>query len=296
MRTEQEMLDLILDAARNDDRIRAVVMNGSRANPDAARDIFQDYDIVYLVTDVDSFSADHTWIDRFGERMILQMPETMADPPARGDGRFIYLMQFADGNRIDLTLLPAARALLPASDHGALEWESLSRLLLDKDGIVEPFPPPTDTDYLPSLPTAKGFADCCNEFWWVCPYVAKGLWRRELPYAKFMLDQAVRPQLMKMLTWYVGVRSGFTRGPGKCGKHLEQCLPPKLWAALESTYAGPGYDVTWDALTAMGHLFRDTATEVAKFFSFDYPAADDGKVSAHLEHVRHLPGDAQEVY
>ena len=62
--------------------------------------------------------------------------------------------------------------------------DSLSVLLLDKDGIIEPFPPPSEADYLPAPPTAEGFADCCNEFWWVCPYVAKGLWREEIVYAK----------------------------------------------------------------------------------------------------------------
>jgi len=41
-------------------RIRAVIMSGSRANPNARRDLFQDFDIVYLVTDVDSFRDDDT--------------------------------------------------------------------------------------------------------------------------------------------------------------------------------------------------------------------------------------------
>jgi aminoglycoside 6-adenylyltransferase len=35
MRSEQEMFDLILSTARTDPRIRAVIMNGSRANPNA---------------------------------------------------------------------------------------------------------------------------------------------------------------------------------------------------------------------------------------------------------------------
>ncbi|GAH80137.1 unnamed protein product, partial [marine sediment metagenome] len=32
-RTEKEIIDLIIGFARNDDRIRAVLMNGSRVNP-----------------------------------------------------------------------------------------------------------------------------------------------------------------------------------------------------------------------------------------------------------------------
>ena len=58
MRSEQEMYELIINTARNDERIRAVIMNGSRANPNAPRDIFQDYDIVYIVTEVSSFKHD----------------------------------------------------------------------------------------------------------------------------------------------------------------------------------------------------------------------------------------------
>lgn len=71
MRTEQEMYTLIVNTAWNDDRIRAAVLNGSRANPHASADIFQDYDIGYLVTDVASFKRDPEWIKRFGELMIM---------------------------------------------------------------------------------------------------------------------------------------------------------------------------------------------------------------------------------
>ncbi len=42
MRSEQEMHELIASIARNDERIRAAIMNGSRADPNAPRDLFQD--------------------------------------------------------------------------------------------------------------------------------------------------------------------------------------------------------------------------------------------------------------
>lgn len=58
MRSEQEMFDLILNTAREDKRIRAVYMNGSRTNPNAPKDIFQDYDIVYVVRDTRPFIED----------------------------------------------------------------------------------------------------------------------------------------------------------------------------------------------------------------------------------------------
>src|SRR5450759_1858086 len=270
MRSEQEMLDLIINTAKDDDRIRAVIMNGSRANPDARRDIFQDYDILYIVSEVGSFKDDPTWVNRFGERMIMQMPEAMQDPSPENDGSFTYLMQFLDGNRIDLGLFPIARLL-------QLEKDSLSVCLLDKDGILKPFAPTSDRDYLPKPPNAKAFSDCCNEFWWVCPYVAKGLWREEITYAKSTADQVVRDQLMKMLTCYVGVGTRFSRNPGKLGKYIKHYLDPELWAMLEKTYSDASYEATWEALFMMTDLFRIAAGTVAEHFGFDYPHGDDDK-------------------
>lgn len=289
MRSEQEMLELIVDTAKRDERIRAVIMNGSRANPNAPQDVFQDFDIVYIVTDVAPFKNNYEWIERFGEIMILQMPEDMQDPPPSNDGSFAYLMQFTDGNRMDLGIYPVAKL-------DEMSRDSLSLLLLDKDGIIEPFAPPNESDYLPRPPTAKAFSDCCNEFWWVCPYVAKGLWREEIIYAKHMLDQVVREQLMRVLVWHIGVKTQFSRNPGKLGKYFQQYLEPKFWNMLQKTYADTDYDNTWAALFTMCNLFREVALAVAEHFGFDYPHDDDKRVSAHLEHVRFLPKDATEIY
>jgi aminoglycoside 6-adenylyltransferase len=289
MRSEQEILELIVNTARDDERIQAVIMNGSRANPDAPRDPFQDFDIVYIVTDVAPFERNYDWIERFGELMIMQMPEDMLDPPPTNFGGFAYLMQFADGNRIDLGIYPLAKL-------DELEKDSLSLLLLDKDGIIEPFAPASDSDYFPKPPTAKAFADCCNEFWWVCPYVAKGLWREEIPYAKHMADQVVRDELTKMLKWHIGIKTQFSKDPGKLGKYFAKYLEPELWAMLLKTYSDAGYDNTWEALLTMCDLFRITALHVAGYFRFDYPHGDDERVSAHLRHVRSLPKDSKEIY
>jgi aminoglycoside 6-adenylyltransferase len=283
------MLDLIMDTARNDERIRAVIMNGSRTNPDIPRDPFQDFDIVYIVTDVAAFKHNYDWIKRFGEIMILQMPEDMQDPPPSNDGGFAYLMQFTDGNRIDLGIYPLAKL-------DEIGKDSLSLLLLDKDGLIEPFAPASVIDYLPRPPTAKAFSDCCNEFWWVCPYVAKGLWRQEIIYAKYMFDKVVREELTKMLTWHVGVKTQFSRNPGKYGKYFQQYLDPELWNMLLKTFSDASYDSTWEALNTMCNLFRITALNVADHFSFDYPYSDDRKVSAHLKHVRFLPRSSKEIY
>jgi aminoglycoside 6-adenylyltransferase len=140
MRSEEEVITLILNVANTDDRIRAVLLNGSRANLNATKDIFQDFDIVYIVTKMDSFLKSHSWIDVFGDRLILQLPEEMTIGDKDGHS-FHYLMRFKDGNRIDLTLFPLDNL------GSRYKHDSLTILLLDKDNVFKKLPPPNDSDY-----------------------------------------------------------------------------------------------------------------------------------------------------
>ncbi|TCL70019.1 aminoglycoside 6-adenylyltransferase [Hydrogenispora ethanolica] len=286
MRSEAEMMGLILRVAGADERIRAVALNGSRANPRAPRDLLQDYDIVYLVTEVEPFTQDPGWVDVFGERIIMQTPDTMTLMPSDSDGRFHYLMQFRDGNRIDLTLIPLSQR------EAYCREDSLTVILLDKDGSLPELPAPDDTAYRIKPPSPVQFADCCNEFWWIAVYVAKGLWRREILYAKEHLDGYLRPMLRLMLEWQAGIATGFTVSAGKCGKYLERYLPGESWRALLATYAGAGYAETWEALFTACGLFRRTAREVAGHFGYAYPEAEDERVSAYLRRIRELPRGA----
>ncbi len=49
------MMKMLIEFAKNDERIRLVTLEGSRTNKNIPRDVYQDYDISYFVTDMDSF-------------------------------------------------------------------------------------------------------------------------------------------------------------------------------------------------------------------------------------------------
>ncbi|TQR17941.1 aminoglycoside 6-adenylyltransferase [Psychrobacillus soli] len=282
MRTEQQIMNLVLKVAERDKRIRAVGMNGSRTNPNAQKDIFQDFDIVYLVTEINSFIDDSNWIDIFGERIMMQTPENMSMFPSSLGGRFSYLMLFIDGNRIDLTLIP-----IEEKDEYCKE-DKLTLILMDKDSCLPEIPAPTDIDYWVKRPSADFFADCCNEFWWVSTYVAKGLWRKEILYAVDHLNNFVRPMLFKMLEWKVGIETDYSVSIGKSGKYLENYLSKQNWQKLLSTYPDGSYESIWNSLFVMCDLFRSTAMFVADNLDFNYPYEEDKKVNAYLKHVEGL--------
>lgn len=290
MRNQQQMMDLILNFAEQDERVRVVAMNGSRVNRKVPIDIFQDYDIVYLVTDVPSFVEDCNWTDYFGEKIIMQMPDAMGYSLENNDGRYAYLMLLADGNRIDLRLFPLS---LQAT---YINEDKLIQVLLDKDQRMPELLPPTDEDYYIQCPTAQQYAHCCNELWWVSTYIAKGLWRKEILYAIDHLHLYVRPMLLQMITWQVGITTGFQVSVGKNHKYLQQYVDPEVWTQLVATYPQAEDEQVWQALQQTGDLFRQVALDVATQLHFEYDRVQDQQVSAYLEHIRTLRPQAQDFY
>ncbi|MBS7531037.1 aminoglycoside 6-adenylyltransferase [Hazenella sp. IB182353] len=280
MRTEDEMFELIIHTAEKDERIRAVILSGSRTNPHVKKDRFQDFDIIYLVNHIDSFIVDENWIDIFGERMIMQLPEAKVIPPPMRDGRFTYLMQFTDGNRIDLTLMPISlkEKLLPT--------DSLSQLLLDKDGILESLPPPSDHDYWVRKPSEQAFLDICNEFWWICLNISKGLCRNEFTYTMYMYEQINRHVLNQMMEWYIGIQNHFSVSVGNLGKHMPNYLTNEEWELYLSTYTDAKVDHIWRSLFNMCQLFRQTASHVARYFNYTYPDTADKNVTFYLHKLK----------
>ncbi|WP_046228265.1 aminoglycoside 6-adenylyltransferase [Paenibacillus dauci] len=290
MRNNQQMMDLILNYARQDERVRAVAMNGSRVNANAPIDPFQDYDIVYLVQDVVSFTQDHSWVDYFGERLIMQMPDANTYEPPNALGSFAYLMLFTDGNRIDLTLIPLEQY------SAYLLEDKLTVIWMDKDGSLPTLPEPTDEDYRVTPPTAEQFAHCCNEFWWVSTYIAKGLWRREILYALESLNLYVRPMLIRMLSWQAGIEHDFCISIGKGAKYLERYLSADDWQALLATYPRAESREIWRSIWTMTELFSQIALQVASRLGLEYNREEEQNVTAYLRHVAELPDDAADIY
>lgn len=290
MRTEKEMYDLIIGTAQADERIRAVYMNGSRTNPNVPRDIFQDYDVVYVVTENKPFYEDKSWIDVFGERLYMQLPYELDKSVGMDvdfDESYAWLMQLADGNRIDLTVRPVRCS--------GVTDDKLCRILLDKDGILPNIPEPTDEDYRVKKPTAEELYAACNEFWWCLNNVAKGLWREEVPYVLDMINHCIRPQLVKILSWKIGFDMGFTVSVGKSAKYMYKWLEPAVWQRFLRTYSGFDISEIWKAVFVMCDLMDEFAPEIAEKLHTEYDFTMAKNSRAWLERVQNLPQNAGEI-
>jgi aminoglycoside 6-adenylyltransferase len=290
MRTEKEMFDLILKVANNDKRVLAVFMNGSRTNSNAVKDIFQDYDIVYVVEETKSFREDRQWIDQFGERLYMQYPEENSYYQSDMENCYGWLIQFTDGNRLDLhacTLIQAVKDL---------KSDRLCRILLDKEKCLPDIPEETDEDYWIKKPSEIQFLDTCNEFWWCLNNVAKGLWREEVPYVMDMLNYVVRPQLIHLLEWKIGCKTNFTVSAGKSGKYMYRWLEEKEWNAFLKTYPSGVVKDIWEAVFIMCDLFDSTAKELSHILNIKYNKIEANNSLKFLKDVCALPKTAEEIY
>jgi aminoglycoside 6-adenylyltransferase len=290
MRTEQEMFDLIVNIANNDERIRAVFMNGSRTNPNAIKDIFQDYDIVYVVEETNSFRDDKGWIDQFGKRLYMQYPEDNTFYQNDIENCYGWLIQFDDGNRLDLHVCTLTQVLKDIRE------DRLCKILLDKDMCLPNIPEATDEDYWVKKPTEKQFLDTCNEYWWCLNNVAKGLWRQEVLYVMDMLNYVVRPQLIRLLEWKIGFKTNFSISVGKSGKYIYRWLDDDTWNTFLETYSSGVVKDIWEAVFVMCDLFGDIAKEVSLIMNVKYDEIEANNSLKFLKDVYLLPKDAKEIY
>ena len=271
MRTESEMLDLILQTAIIL-KVEAVALSGSRTNDQVQKDEFQDYDAVYVVDDLDNLTRDISWLDSFGTRIIEQHNVL--------GNRRLYLMLFQDGNRIDLTLCP--------KEH-IQEWvdsEAGFRVLKDDKGLFEAYLP-NPKPYWTAPPSEEEFAASCNEFWWVSAYVVKGICRNQVIYATDHLYSICQQELLKVLAWQVASDRG-TVDIGKNYKYLFQYLPTEEGKEFSALLDFSSVEKLTQSLFATMELFHREAQSLAQKMGFAYDKEVAEKMIEYAEERRCL--------
>ena len=253
MRTETEMLSLLIKIAKNL-KVKAVALSGSRTNQKVQTDEFQDYDLVYVVDDIDNLTSDLSWLDQFGKR-IIEQEVTLGH-------RCLYLMLFEDGNRIDLTICP--------KEH-INEWvasEADYTVLVDEKGLFESYSPSPERHWIHPASNSD-FEKSCNEFWWVSAYVVKGICRKQIIYATDHLYGICQQELLKILAWQIASDRGAV-DIGKNYKYLFNYLPIEKEKEFSALLDFSSLDKITQSLLATMEFFHQEAQYLAQKMSFKY--------------------------
>lgn len=279
LRTESAVLLQIRQWAEDREAIRTVILTSSRADPRRTPDLLSDYDIEVYVDDLVPFLQDDIWVSVFGS-ILVRWP---ARPQLTANRNWLeQLVLFDDGVRIDFQITAGQ----PCNRQ---ELDSGYRVIVDKDGLTAQLPPPTYARYAITQPTAAAYDGRLNAFWWDIVYVAKGLWRGELNYAKYMLDGTIRfEKLQPLIMWYIGVHHGWSVDVGIHGRWFDRYLDQPTWEHYQRTFADASFESNWQALFATLDFVRYIGRHVADALGFVYPVDVDAKVTQYIQEIRQL--------
>ena len=229
-----------------------------------------------------TFLADRNWISCFGIPILQQFPDemTLGNENNREKVSFAFLTIFEDGNRIDLTLFPREKF------ESDFVMDSLTLVWLDKDNLFKNTPKSTDKDFYVKKPTQKEFFEVCNEFWWTITYVAKGLKRNEIIYAKDIMENVVRPMFLQIIEWKIGFDFDFKISIGKSGKFIEKYLESSFYEKILKTYTGADIEKNWNALFLMTKIFKEQQKQLSQNLNFDMNEDETNNAIKYIEKLR----------
>lgn len=270
MRNEEEILHQILNFAANNDTIRLVSLEGSRANESLKKDGFEDYDISFFCTDTKRFIENEEWLLEFGDLIFLQKPEDMEFyPPDLKESWFSFLCTYEDGVKIDFTVIPLCDL------NFYLKNEKLSKFLLDKDSLISNHKASVEDFFIKKL-TQRSFDDVLNEFYHLKSYAYRHFFRKDNLSFTFYIN-AMRETLFIMLTWELALPfakinnscAEFDFSMGKHYKCLKNYISKKRYKKILKTYKLGYKNSNLKALRLIQKLFKKSYKKLAKNMNFN---------------------------
>ncbi len=284
---EQEVLERLVAWGTAHPLIRAMILTSSRTRPDGPVDMLSDYDLIMAVSDVKPFAFDNAWLTEYDRPMVRWGDQS----EMHGLSTYFRSAVYQNHIKIDYSIWPVE--LLERIAGAASLPDQLDvgyRVLLDKEQRTAGLKQPSYQAHIPGKPTQAEYQALVEEFWWSSTYVAKSLWRGELIFARWVLDQDLKlTTVRRMLEWLIEIDHHWSLKPGVYGRGFEQLLPAKTWSEFATTYGALDVEETWAALDRTAALFRRVASDVGRALSYPYPQQVDEQVSAYLREIRELP-------
>lgn len=277
MRNRLVVLGDIIDYAKKNDNIRAVVLQGSLANPVNRVDELSDLDPLFYVKDVSKLIDNDKWLDKFG-----RVCTRLYDEFNSGDNikSYIRMVIYDDGLKVDFGVAPIE---LIENINDLMFY----KILLDKDGLIETNKVSTEANFYVVKPTEEEYQKVINGFFWDINYIAKSLYRQELYFAKFIFEN-INKMVRKLLSWHLGTIHNWEVNIGLEGRYLKTLLSEDLWNKVLATFSGSSISDNWKAVYATCDLVRELGNKIAVDLDFIYPFEKDITIINHLKKIEKM--------
>ena len=275
-RPKHELLDKIVDWARGQGPIRAVVVTGSLARGDGLIDEWSDLDLQIIASDFAQYLHDDSWLDALGE-VWIRFPLRSAAP--------YRLVWFAGGKKVDFQFISAA-ALQEMTKSGELsaEYQRGYIVVLDKDKICQNLPLSPHIFPQAELPDAEALHEVINEFWFEAMHVAQFIRRRDFWVVK-LRDWTMKTNLLQALAWHARAADS-TINTWLIGRRIRDWVDDETYAVLEGLW--PSWDAAelWRGLLMQMELFHRLSLELTQRLGYPYAAETYGKIDRYIRELR----------
>ena len=112
---ENPLLQRFVRWGQEQQTVRAMLLTGSRANPNASADAWSDYDLVLVVEDVRPFFEDRAWLQGFGRVLVAYWDPIQPVPDFTDLEQVGNVVLFQDGLKIDFNVCRIAAAARPVA-------------------------------------------------------------------------------------------------------------------------------------------------------------------------------------
>jgi aminoglycoside 6-adenylyltransferase len=245
---QARVLDDVVSWATEDPNVRLVVVTGSFARGD--HDELSDLDIELYVRETHALLEETAWYERFGGVLVTEALENPEWHPTR-------LVYYVDG-KIDFMIAPVS-----VLSEGVV-YDAPYLVPVDKDGRADRLEP---TVGVPP-PSADEFRRCIDWFYAAALQYAKAVVRDD-PWPVMIRDGDLKAQLLQMLEWEHGIRTGWASRPPHNGSRIAGWTAPDIADVIAACWADFSISASIEALRNSIQLFDRVSERVAKSLVFD---------------------------
>jgi aminoglycoside 6-adenylyltransferase len=258
----------LLDWARIEDNIRALVQTGSSTRGGGQWDQFSDRDLELICVDPTLLSSDDSWIRGLAPIMVaLYLDNASEDPETR-------LVFFEGMRKVDFTLAGRDRVQHMVRQRRLNDLYARGyTVLLDKDGLTTDLPPSSPKVPTRRLPQEREFTATVDEFWFEAAHMPTYLSRDDLWTVK-LRDGTMKEMLLRMLEWQALLSHGVQHDVWHRGTKMKGWVEPDSWQELQACFGHFDAPDSTRALMATMSLFVRLTHEIADATGFGVPSSE----------------------
>ena len=278
-------LGKVLDWARRQDGVEAVILTGSRARARGPVDAASDYDVEVFVAEPERYGSSSAWLGEISPVWVY----ISSSEGAEGDvgHRITHQPFFAGGLKADIQIRPT-EALVELAETGLDDlYERGYVVLWDPSGLASRLPAPSGRSPRLRPPTDAELLDVCSEFWFEAAHIPAYLARGELWIVK-VRDGTMKRMLLRLIEWDALARHGPEADVWHLGIHMREWAAPDVWDELHRCYGRFDAEDAFAAFQATLGLFSRLSRRVAMGFGLNHPTGIEDTIRPHVAAVPDL--------